>query len=237
MELMENGALRVNPGKKEIVESSSGNYFCYAIKTKLVTCEDKLADVIETYAKPHLQAGDVLFISEKMVACTQGRALPLADIKPGFFARLLSRFVMKTPAGIGLGMPETMQCAIDECGLFRILLASVAGAFAKLFRRRGWFYAVAGYRAACIDGPCDYTLPPYNEYVVLAPAEPDKTARDIADMLDGVTVLIIDVNDLSGEILGASEQIDRAEIIKLLRQNPLGQSTESTPMGILRREL
>ena len=135
-------------------------------------------------------------------------------------------------------MPETMQCALKECGYFRIFLASIAGMFAKIFRRKGWFYKVAGYRAACIDGPCDYTIPPYNKYVVLSPLEPDLTAAKIAEKLDGVTVLIVDINDFGGSILGSSDnsgKIDKDMILNLLRQNPLGQSSQSTPMGILRK--
>ena len=231
---MQNIGLCVNPGKKEIVQSIAGDYYCHAIKTKVVTDEDSLADIIDTYAKPHLKQGDILFISEKMVACTQGRAIPLSAIKPGIAARFLSRFVTTSSAGIGLAMPETMQCAIDECGLPRILLAAVAGAFGKLFRQKGWFYHVAGYRAAGIDGPCHNTIAPYNEYVVLTPLAPDHMAESISQMLDSVSVMIVDVNDIGANILGSSESCDRGEIVNLLRQNPLGQSRESTPMGILR---
>jgi hypothetical protein len=127
-----------------------------------------------------------------------------------------------------------MQCAIEECGLFKILLASVAGMFGKLFRKKGWFYKIAGPKAAGIDGPCEYTIPPYDQYVVLTPLDPETTAKNIAKTLDGVTVLIVDVNDYGALILGSSETIDNNRIVSLLRQNPMGQSTQSTPMGILR---
>ena len=231
---MKKNGLCVNPGKTEIIQWENGLYYCYAIKTKVITQKDALADIVSKYAKPFLKKGDILFLSEKMVACTQGRAIQLSSIIPGTFARILSKFVTKSKAGIGLAMPETMQCAIDECGLIRILLASAVGMFGKLCKKKGWFYRVAGYRAACIDGPCSYTIPPYNEYVVLAPAKPDRVAVSISKMLDGVAVLIVDVNDIGANILGSSKAIDTDRIIHLLRQNPLGQSVESTPMWILR---
>ncbi|MDR1703932.1 MAG: coenzyme F420-0:L-glutamate ligase [Clostridiales bacterium] len=231
---MEASALRVNEGKKAVVNAGGENYNCFAIKTKVVTDADKMDDVVREYAKPLLENGDTLFISEKMLACTQGRAIRIKTIKPGFLARLLSRFVMKSPAGIGLSMPETMQCALDECGAPRILLAAFVGAVGKLFRKRGWFYKVAGYKAACIDGPCSYTIPPYNECVVLAPKDPDGAAKAASDTLGGATVLVVDINDLGGSILGRSHPVDDKRILELLRQNPLGQSSESTPMGILR---
>ena len=231
---MDNQQLCINPGKKEIVESDIGAFSCYALKTKVITEEDSLSDVVCDYAKPYLKEGDILFLSEKMVACTQGRAIPLASIKAGALAKTLSRFVARSKAGIGLSMPETMQCALDECGYLRILLASAIGMFGKMLMRKGWFYRVAGYRAACIDGPCDYTIPPYNNCVVLAPLDPIPLSVEISKKLDDVIVLIVDVNDLGVSILGCSEAIDKNRIIRLLRQNPLGQSRESTPMGILR---
>ncbi|MCL2099784.1 MAG: coenzyme F420-0:L-glutamate ligase [Oscillospiraceae bacterium] len=233
--MVEQAGLRVNPGKNEIVQSDKEKYLCHAIKTRVVKSGDSLADIIDEYAKMYLQKGDIIFLSEKMVACAQGRALPLTSIKPGFTAKFLSKFVTRSSAGIGLAMPETMQCALKECGYFRILFASAAGMFGKLFGKKGWFYKAAGYRAACIDGPCDYTIPPYNEYVVLSPLDPDLTAANIAERLDGVTVLIVDINDLGGNILGSSGEIDKNNILDLLRQNPLGQSCQSTPIGILRK--
>jgi hypothetical protein len=54
-------------------------------------------------------------------------------------------------------------------------------------------------------------------------------------LLGGIIVLIVDLNDLGGQILGTSgKDVDRAKMLKLLAQNPLGQTNESTPMGILR---
>lgn len=232
---MDGDTLRVNRGKSEIVSDGKSSYHCYALKTRVITHRDGLIDVVRRYAAPHLRDGDILFVSEKMVACTQGRAIETDAIRPGAMACLLSRFVTKSPAGIGLGMPETMQCAIDECGALRILLASAAGLLGKLLRKKGWFYRVAGERAAGIDGPCAYTLPPYNRYVVLAPERPDDEARRISESLGGIPVLIVDINDLGGRVLGSSGRFpDRRAALRLLGQNPLGQSDESTPMGILR---
>ena len=226
--------LCINPGKNEVVGYGGNHYLCRAIKTKVITENDSLAEIVAEYAKPHLREGDVLFLSEKMVACAQGRAIPLSSITPGFLARLLSRFVTKSEAGIGLSMPETMQCAIGECGCIRIFLAAAIGMLGKLCRQKGWFYHIAGYRAACIDGPCGYTIPPYDRCVVLAPLDPERTASSLAKILDEVVVMVVDANDLGVRILGSSEKIDQGRMLGLLRQNPLGQSGESTPMGILR---
>ncbi len=230
---MEN--LFVNENKQEFVSYGGKTFGCYAIHTSVVTKDDSLEDIVLTFAAPLVQPGDVLFISEKMAACTEGRAIPVSEIKPKFFARLLSKFVTKSSRGIGLSMPETMQCAIDEVGLCRILLAAVCGALGKIFGKKGWFYVVAGQKAASIDGPCSYTLPPYNKYVVLSPLNPDECARKASLVLGGNTVLIIDANDYGVNILGSSKaDVDFKMYEALLKQNPLGQSTQCTPMGILR---
>ena len=166
---MKEPKLIVNPEKEEFVEVRGKRFACYAIPTDLITENDDLEEVARWYGKPLMQPGDILILSEKMVACTQGKAKPMDAIKPGRLARFLCKFVRKTDYGIGLAMPETMQCALNECGTFRILVASAVGAVGKLFRQKGWFYKVAGYKASAVDGPCSFTLPPYDHYVVPAP--------------------------------------------------------------------
>ena len=224
-----------NEGKNEYIEVDGVRYSRHPIRTHVVTDKDNINEVCEKYAGPALREGDVLFISEKCVACTQKRASYMKDIKPRRLAVILSHYVTKTPHGIGLGIPETMEMALRECGTLRILFAAVIGAIGKIFGKRGWFYIVAGPKASSIDGPCHNTIPPYNECVVLGPLNPNETAADIAKHI-GHPVLIVDINDLGGNILGASDPAaDRDLYARILKDNPLGQSRESTPMGIIRK--
>lgn len=225
---------QVNPGKNEYIEVDGKLYRRLCIKTHVITNEDKIVDVAKTYAASLVREGDILFITEKAVACTQSRAIPMKDIKPRPLAKFLCRFVLKTPYGIGLGIPETMEMALRECGVIRILFAALVSAIGKLLGRRGWFYNIAGDKARAIDGPCDFTLPPYNEYVVLGPENPDKVAGEIAGAI-GCSVIITDINDIGGRILGTSSpEMDRDLLIKILGDNPLGQTSEQTPMGLIR---
>ena len=224
-----------NEGKNEYIEVDGVRYSRHPIRTHVVTDKDNINEVCEKYAGPALREGDVLFISEKCVACTQKRAIYMKDIKPRRLAVILSHYVTKTPHGIGLGIPETMEMALRECGTLRILFAAVIGAIGKIFGKRGWFYIVAGPKASSIDGPCHNTIPPYHECVVLGPLNPNETAADIAKHI-GHPVLIVDINDLGGNILGASDPAaDRDLYARILKDNPLGQSRESTPMGIIRK--
>lgn len=229
-------ATGANEGKVLTIEVDGISYDRLPIKTHIITDKDNLGDVMAKYAKPHLQDGDIVFISEKAVACTQKRAIPMKDIHPRPLAKFLCKFVLKTPWGIGLGIPETMEMALRECGTIRILFAAFIAAIGKLFRRRGWFYIIAGDKARAIDGPCDCTIPPYNEYVVLGPTDPDKAAREAADASGCPLIAVVDINDLGGNILGTSDNsLDRTQLVRILGDNPLGQSDEQTPLGIIRR--
>lgn len=226
--------LPINEGKQIAVTVDGVSYQRIPLKTKLIVKDDDIAAVAEESARPYLTEGDILFISEKAVACSQGRAIPMADIKPRRLARFLTKFVYKSPYGIGLGIPETMEMALQECGSLRILFAAGCSALGKLFRKRGWFYKVAGYKARSIDGPTQNTIPPYNNYVVLGPKKPNEVAKTVSERL-GCTVLVVDINDIDGVILGSSDKtLDRALFVRILKDNPLGQDCQQTPMGIIR---
>ena len=233
--MSQENAYFANPGKQLVRTVDGVDYLRIPVKTHLITKEDDMADVVARYPKEQMREGDILFISEKAVACTQSRAIPMEDIHPRKLAVTLSRYVTKTPAGIGLGIPETMEMALQECGTVRILFAAFCSVIGKILGKKGWFYMVAGPKARGIDGPTEGTIPPYDHYVVLTPADPTGTAKRLAQAL-GYPVAIVDINDLGANILGFSEkEPSMAFLAKALGDNPLGQGEECTPMGILRR--
>lgn len=226
--------LNANEGREINLEVDGKNYQRLPIKTCLVTREHNLIDVLSEYAAPHLKKGDILFVSEKMVSCSEGRTVPLEDIKVSRLARLLSKFVEPTYSE-GLGLPQTMQTAIDEVGAIRILFAAFCGAVGKVLRRRGWFYVIAGPRVSHIDGPSLRTLPPYDQEVVLSALEPEKDAIECSKTL-GVDVVIIDANPVALRLCGTSnKEITEEWLNRVLMDNPLGQAAQRTPCGIIRK--
>lgn len=223
-----------NEGKTLEIDVDGRRWLRLPIKTHTVTIEDDASEVAQRYCSMHLHGGDIVIISERVVAITQGRAYPIASIKPGRLANLLQRFVTRTPVGIGLGSPWTMELAIKEVGAPRILAAAAAAAVTKPFGVKGVFYRVAGSRARAIDGPCDNTLPPFNEYATLGPAKPHDAADRIAARI-GAPVVIIDANDLGVNVLGRSKGAPSEDFCeKVFRDNPLGQSSQRTPIAIVR---
>lgn len=229
--------IEANDGKALTVTVDGVSYERLPLRTEVVFAGDDLTAIVVAAAGPLITAGDIVFVTEKIVAITQSRSYPVVDITPRKLALLLASRVQKTPAGIGLSMPETMEMALRECGVPRILLASAVAAVTKAFGRRGDFYRIAGPKARGIDGPTPNTIAPYNTHVVLAPSRPSAVAATIAAALgDTVDVAIVDINDLGGNVLGSTlSRRDDALVAQILRDNPLGQGSQSTPLGIIRR--
>lgn len=227
---------KANEGKSLEIEINGEQWLRIPVKTHVVMQGDDLfEDVVEKYTKDIRREGDIVFCSEKIVAITQGRSYPIDEIKPSWLAKFLVKFVYKSPHGIGLGSPYTMQLALEDVGVPRILLGCVAAAVTKPFGIRGVFYKVCGAKAAAIDGPCEYTLPPYNRYAKKAPANPDKVARKMKERL-GNEFIVLDANDLNVEILGkSSKSLDNNFLKALFKDNPLGQSSQQTPIAIVRK--
>jgi len=226
-----------NEGKALTVSVDGADYARIPIRTRVVQPSDDLDAFIREYAPEQVRAGDVLFVTEKIVAITQGRSFPVKEITPRKLAVFLSNHVTKTPWGIGLGIPETMEMALRECGTPRIVFAAGVAAVTKAFGRKGDFYRIAGDKARAIDGPTKHTIPPYNKAVVLAPERPNEVAAHLkSDVLGGVCdVAVVDINDLGGNILGSTlDKAGEERLVRILKDNPLGQRHESTPLGIVR---
>lgn len=227
--------LTPNKNKNLTIDVDGVEYARMPVKTHVVMEKDDLKTILSQYLKPYLQEGDMIFISEKIVAITQGRSYPIKDIKPSLLAKILVKFVHKTPAGIGIGSPWTMELAVREAGFVKIFLAAFVAAITKPFGIKGMFYRIAGKEVAAIDGPCDYTLPPYNEYAKLGPKNPGAVAEFLKGKI-GYDMVIIDANDIGVSILGKSnKKITDDFARKVFRDNPLGQTNEQTPLCIVRK--
>lgn len=243
-----------NRSKELDIAVDSETFRRYPLRTDLVDARTNLSEFVMTYIKDFfdhvpsehttkVQGKWYLFISEKIVAITQGRSYFVWDIHVGWWARTLSKFVRKTPYGIGLGSPWTMQLAIQEVGLPRILFASIGGAIGKIFKKRGVFYNLVGSDIRAIDGPTEYSVYPANVSAKLAPKNPDKVAEELADTIRRIVpseyqagfqgVVVIDANDIGRNVLGKNVQGDNAYYEAMFADNPLGQSDEQTPLSLV----
>ena len=239
--------LGVNTGRHLFAVALDGRrVFARApLRSPVIRAGDRLEDALDAVLSDlaargeSLHPGDLLAVSEKVVAISQGRSHPVSEVRVSMLARLLSRFVRGTATGIGLGIPATMQLAIEEVGAPRILFATAAAAVTRPLGIRGVFYKVAGSRVSSIDGPTPHTLPPYNTHAKRPPLDPGGVAARLATVLSKraggtVDVAVIDSNDVDASVLGASAGVDAELLLSLLRDNPLGQEGQQTPFLLVR---
>lgn len=255
----EKAPLAANAGKELDIEVDGVIARRYPIQTEKFSKDSNMDAEVTKYVKEFFtqlkQLGDEddhnategrtwnLTISEKIIAIMQGRSWFTWEIQPSFAAKNLSKFVARTPVGIGLGDPVTMQLAIEEAGLPRILYAAAGGAIGKVVGRKGLFYELAGADIRAIDGPTEYSVYPSNVSAKLPPKDPDGVARHLSDVVrqaapeefratfDGVVVM--DANDIGRNVLGlhASQPAEHYE--KQFADNPLGQASQQTPLAIV----
>ena len=233
-------SIRPNKGKRIEISVGKETYLRFPIKTDVVTERDDLVALLEKYAHPVMEPGDVLFISEKVVALTQGRIVPIADIKPSWLARLLARKVHNhygTPdfRGFGHGTPMAMQVFIEEAGYPRVILAAAVSAVTRPLGIKGLFYIISGKMAKSVDCPMSFLIQPYNMYAKRAPKDPDGVARTLKKKF-GNDVVVVDANYQGVYSLGKSDKsLTEKFIYEVFRDNPAGQGDEMTPFFVVRK--
>ncbi|HVW82650.1 MAG TPA: coenzyme F420-0:L-glutamate ligase [Candidatus Paceibacterota bacterium] len=210
------------------------------VKTRVIEPGDDLEALIEEYVAPHLEAGDLLFVSEKVVCICQRRLVPFKEIRPGRLARLLAaqvdnRFGTPEFHGFGHGTALGMQLLIEEAGYLRTLGATAVGAATRPLGIRGAFYYLVGKRAKSVDCPMSFSIVPYTHYAKRSPQAADALARRLKERF-GAACVIVDSNYRGAFSLGrSSKNISERFIRGLMRDNPAGQSDEMTPFIIARR--
>jgi hypothetical protein len=223
--------------KKELKPYTlNGNtYQRIPVKTHLIHIKEPLMPIIQKYVISNRKKGDWIAISEKFVTISEGRVIHKSAVKPGLLAKLIVKGVRKYDDDIGYSSPYKMQVAIWQAGWFRAFCAMVIGGLGKLIGRHGDFYRIAGNRISEIDGFNPAAMPPFNEFAMLGPSDPEKIANHIEKEF-GIPTVIIDGNNINVEVLGRSKGVPvSAEDARLiLLDNPMGQNDELTPIVIIR---
>lgn len=225
-----------NEGKNVEITSKSGKvYKRHAIKTRFVKQGEDYIDVVKEYCSELYSDGDIISISEKIIALCQNRVVKREDIKIGFWAKFLSKFASHPSTGVGVGETIKMQYAIDTAGLPKVLWASFAGGVCKIFGKKGVFYEIVGLEVSGLDGFYDKVWNEYRDIGIKVPENPNGVCNEIKRKL-GLSCMIVDANDLGQEILGKSDDIklDEEELISLIKDNPSGQGKQLTPIILIR---
>lgn len=221
---------------KETVEINGKSYKRIPIKTHLIHIKEDLFPVLNKYLIPQIQPGDWIAISEKFITISEGRVIHISAVKPGLLAKFFMLGVKKYPDDIGFAEPHKIQVAIWQTGAIRFIFAMLIGTLTRILGRHGDFYRIAGNRISEIDGFNPHAVPPFNEFAMLGPANPDQTCNLIEEKFKIPTV-IIDGNNINVEVLGMSKNIpvDKKTVREILLDNPMGQNDELTPIIIIRK--
>ena len=225
-----------NEGKNIYIKVNGKTYARHAITTHFVQPGESYITLIEKYVKPIYQPGDILSSSEKVIALCQGRIVTEEQVRPGFWACLLSRFVYQTEAGPGMGLPMKMQFAINTCGLTRVLWAAVCSALDKLKGIHGTFYRMLGEEVRGLDGFYGKDIPEYRHIGIRIPQNPDQVCDEVYRQTN-VVMMIVDANDLDADLLGSGKQLtdwDKEQLLALIADNPAGQDRQLTPFILIR---
>ncbi|HAJ60884.1 MAG TPA: F420-0:Gamma-glutamyl ligase [Cyanobacteria bacterium UBA8543] len=201
------------------------------IPTHILTPLDNPVEVVKRYALPHAQPGDVVAISESPLAIMQERWHYHREVKPGWVAKRLCQFFYRTSS---LSTACGLQALVDISGSVRVIFALVVGAIAKqLFGIPGVFYQLAGEQARLIDDVTG-TLPPYDQFIVLGPDNPQQVVLAIQQQTE-LAAAIVDANDLKAvKVLAATVNVPIAFLEQALISNPAGNGDEQTPLVLIR---
>ncbi|NJK34099.1 MAG: F420-0:Gamma-glutamyl ligase [Oscillatoriales cyanobacterium SM2_2_1] len=201
------------------------------IRTHLLTVSDTFPELIQRYVQEHAQPGDILTIAETPVAIMQGRWRHPTDVRPGWLAKRLCHYFLPMSS---LATACGLQVLIDESGAWRVGVAFLVGAIAKgIFRIPGVFYRLAGEQARLIDDVTG-TLPPYDQFIVLGPKDPQGVVEEIRQET-GLEAAIVDVNDLKRvKVLAATTGVSEELLNQALLLNPAGNAAEQTPIVLIR---
>ncbi len=200
------------------------------VKTRVLTDDDNIVDAVELYGGHLVGPDDIVCMAESVVAITQGEFTRPEVLRPSWQARLMNRFV---PAEGSMASIYGMQSAMEKEGEWKMLFWFFAGFIAKLFGKRGVWYAHC--RQASFVDDVTGTMPPFDKCIVYGPREADRVCDDLVARLGCHGAVVADVNDLKrSAVLGKSRGIDAAEVARILIDNPFGNAGEMTPIVIIK---
>lgn len=228
---------RANPKKNIEINVNGQTYLRHAIETHYVQIGEDYIDIIKKYAGDIYEEGDIISISEKIIGLCQKRVIYKKDVKVSKLAKFLSKFAMRSDAGVGVDNPYKMQFAIMLCGRAKVIFAAVAGGFGKLFGKRGIFYKIVGPEISGLDGFYGDVFSDYADFGIRIPENSTGVCNEMFEKT-GIKCMIVDANDFNVEILGKADSIPYSdeELKAMIKDNPAGQAKTLTPLVLIRKK-
>lgn len=227
-----------NSNKNVEIEAEGQVYRRHCIQTHFVAIKEDYIELMERYVKPCYEEGDIVSISEKIIALCQNRVVYKEDVEPTWLAKRLANLAQPSAAGPGVSNVYKMQFTINMCGPVKVVFAAICAGIGKLFGKRGVFYDIVGEETTGLDGFYPDVFEEYGNYGIRIPENPDGVCDEIFEKT-GMVCMISDANDLNVEILGVGSQLKnrtKAQLAALIMDNPSGQSDQLTPFIIIRKK-
>lgn len=225
-------------GKPISIMMNNEEFLRLPIQTHFVKIGENYLDIIEKYVVSEFKEGDIISISEKIIALCQNRVIYKDDLYVGFWAKFLSKFASKNNHGVGVSNELKMAYCIEKVGILKTLFAAIASGVSKIFGKRGVFYEIVGQEVAGLDGFYPNVFKEYGNYGIENPINCSQVCNEIERKFN-VPCMIVDANDLGQELLGCSnkmrERFTEKEMISLIRDNPAGQGNSCTPLVLIRK--
>lgn len=225
-------------GKPVEITVNNETYLRHTIQTHFVNIGENYIDLVCKYVLPLYQEGDILSISEKIIALCQKRIVRKEDLHVGFWAKFLSKFASKNNHGVGVSNELKMAYCIKKAGLPKTIYAAIASGVSKVFGKRGVFYEIVGQEVSGLDGFYSNVFEEYGNYGIENPAYPKEVCNEI-ELKTGIPCMIVDANDLGQELLGISDgclhKYSEYKALQLIQDNPAGQGNACTPFVLIRK--
>lgn len=208
----------------------------FCLKTPIITHFSDIDYLVEAtlVGLENLKNSDnsIVCFAESLIAIVQKRAYCVYGVTPSILSLIFNHYFNEDSS---LSSPYALELVLREIGFGRFYIALYSGIIGKLFRVNGWFYVVAGRKAAAVDD-AGGTIRPYDKFVVLAPDQPNSIAKQIKDKIKqikniNIEVCIVDSNDLGKvDILGTTNMDYNKLVIEKLKTNPQGNDDQQTPI-------
>ena len=88
-------------GKSVEIDVNGQKYLRHAVQTHYIELGENYIDIIKKYVSPIYEEGDIISISEKIISLCQKRVVYKKDMKVSSLAKFLSKFAMRSDAGVG----------------------------------------------------------------------------------------------------------------------------------------
>lgn len=227
-----------NGSKNVEIETSTGVYLRHAIQTHFVEIGEDYIELVNRYVKPLYEEGDLLSISEKIIALCQKRVVYRKDMKISWLAKFLSRFAIQHNSAASAWV-RCARCSSPSTSAARGRSSGPPSARAsgKLVGKHGIFYDMVGMEVTGLDGFYPDVFPVYGDYGIRIPENPSGVCNEIYEKT-GVRAMIVDANDFTRDILGKGDNVTLTDeqLCEIIRDNPAGQDDQCTPFILIRKK-